>query len=351
MKMHSWTAAPLLLIGCVVAAAQAPATGVKKPICGLVTMGDLSFIGSGAKPQNTFSEANRHAGAYAGVVILAVWKDLEPARGKFDFSVIDKAFDNIRSYNKAHPKTPMVGKLRVFAAAGTPEWATKLDNGPLNIADRRGTHALGVFWGKPYGDAWRELQAALAAKYDNDPLMGEVAVSSCSSSTAEPFIVFLTPENAPTLKKAGYTDAAFKSCLMGAIDDYAVWKKTPLDFTINQFRDSDSGKPVEDKEFTVQVMEAFRAKYGMRGVLANHGLQPELKPAAGPVYEELMKLGPPIEFQTIAPNVEWNASVAKGLTYHPTEIETWNSKDDGARSDYSMGDLVNWKAAMGCPAQ
>jgi hypothetical protein len=343
-------AATALVASLQVGGAQS-AAGVKKPICGLVTMGDLGFLRGGSKPTNSFNEANRHPDMYAGVVILAQWRDLEPERGKFDFKTIDNALANVKKYNAAHPKNPIVGKLRVFAAAGTPEWATKIDGGPVKVVDKRGINDLGKFWGKPYGDAWRELQVALAAKYDGDPLMGEVAVSSCSSTTAEPFIIFLTPENLPVLHAAGFTDAAMKGCLKGAIDDYSVWKKTPIDYTFNEFRDSDSGKAVVNPAFLIEVMEAFRAKYGMRGVVANHGLQTDLKPAATRTYAEFEKLGPPIEFQTISPVLDWNGAVAKGLTYHPTEIETWNSRDAGGASNYTAADLVNWKAEIGCVAK
>ncbi len=332
------------------AGAKTAAVTGKKPICGLLTMGDLGFLRGGAAA-NTFKEANVHSGVYAGVVILAQWKQLESERGKFDFSMIEDALANIRKYNAANPKKPLVGKLRVFAALGTPEWVKTLDGEPFTMTDKRGTTTMGHFWAKGYGDAWRELQAALAARYDSDPLMGEVAVSSCSSTTAEPFIIFLTPENMPALHKAGYSDAAMKSCLMRAIDDYAVWKNTPLDYTFNEFRNSDSGRPVVDPEFAPKVMEAFRAKYGSRGVIANHGLNVQLRPGAVRTYEVIKKLGPPIEFQTVAPNVDWNPTVAKGLTYRPTEIETWNSREAGGPADYTMADLEKWNAAMGCQAK
>jgi hypothetical protein len=313
-------------------------------------MGDLGFL-KGGTPANSFKEANQHPDLYAAVLILAQWKQLEPQRGHFDYTIIDDALANLRKYNDAHPGTPMVGKLRVFAAAGTPEWVKTLDGEPFSMTDKRGTTTMGHFWAKGYGDAWRELQAALAARYDNDPRIAEVAVSSCSSTTAEPFIIALNAENLPALHAAGYSDAAMKACLAGAIDDYAVWKQTPVDYTFNEFRNSDSGRPVVDQEFAPHVMDAFRKRFGERGVLANHGLNVELRPGAVRVYEELKKLGPPIEFQTVAPNVDWNETVAKGLTYRPTEIETWSSREAGATAEFTAADLTKWKAQMGCPTR
>jgi hypothetical protein len=342
-----------VMCGLMAGVAQEPAPAAKKPICGLVTMGDLGFLGKGGRPVNDFAEANRHGDIYSAVVILGQWRDLEPERGKFDFSTIDKALESIGKYNRVHPKNPLVGKLRLFAAGGTPEWVKTLDGEPFTMSDKRGTMKMGHFWAKGYGDAWRELQVALAAKYDDNPLMGEVAVSSCSSTTAEPFVIFLTPENLPTMHKAGYSDAAMQSCLMGAIDDYAVWKRTPIDYTFNEWRNSDSGKAVVDSAFTADVMEAFRKKFGVRGVLANHGLQAEslLRPGAIATYAVMTKLGPPIEFQTIAPSTEWNGAVAEALKMRATEIETWNSRDAGGNSNYTMSDLIAWRKAMGCRAQ
>jgi len=349
-RLALWIVMGALAVGSVSGLAQEPQAGVKKPICGLATMGDLGFL-RGGSAANTFKEATLHHEGYTAVVILAQWKQLEPERDKFDFSMIEEALATIRKYNAAHANSPMVGKLRVFAAAGTPEWVKKLDGDPFTMTDKRGTTTMGHFWAKGYGDAWRDLQAALAARYDDNPLLGEVAVSSCSSTTAEPFIIALTPENLAVLHQAGYSDAAMKSCLAAAINDYSVWKKTPIDYTFNEFRNSDSGRPVVDLEFAPKVMDAFRAKYGKRGVIANHGLNDELRPGAVRVYEEIKKLGPPIEFQTVAPNVDWNRAVAKGLAYHPTEIETWNSLDAGGQADYTMLDLFNWKAAMACAAK
>jgi hypothetical protein len=339
-----------LVLASVSNVAQAPSGTGKHPICGLETMGDLGFL-KGGSAANTLREATIHPGAYAAVLILAQWKQLEPTRGKFDFTIIEVALNNIRAYNTAHPETPLVGKLRVFAAAGTPEWVKTLDGAPFTMSDKRGTTTMGHFWDKGYGDAWRELQAVLAARYDSNPMIGEVAVSSCSSTTAEPFIIALNAENMPGLHMAGYNDGAMKRCLLNAITDYAVWKTTPIDYTFNEFRNSDSGRPVVDMEFAPKVMDAFRAQYGSRGVIANHGLNDELRPGAIRVYEEIKKLGPPIEFQTVAPNVDWEKTIARGLSYHPTEIETWNSHDADGPAQYTAADLARWKAELECPVK
>ena len=71
-----------------------------------------------------------------------------------------------------------------------------------------------------YAAAWRQLQTQLAAKYDTNPLIQEIAVTSCTSFSAEPF--FLPDEHVgvkdeplpdttmPALHEAGYNDATYQ---------------------------------------------------------------------------------------------------------------------------------------------
>ena len=320
-------------------------TAQKKALCGPVTMGELAFLRGKGGVENNFDELNAHPNVYVGVVVIASWRDIEPAQGKFNFGEIDHALANIQKYNAAHQQHPVVGKLRVYAAGETPVWAQTLGGAPVKITDKRGTHELGRFWTPEYMDAWRGLQAALAARYDADPLMGEVAVSECTSGTAEPFVIWLRGEDLPAWREAGFTDAKYKACLMSAIDDYAVWKQTPIDYTFNGFRNVDSGTPVPDADFPVAVMKAFRGKYGARGVLANHGLDTGKDE---PGVEAMAKIGPPIEFQAVSQGVSWDGVVQLAIHYGATEMEFNNSKDAGGTADFSLGDLVKWKAEMQC---
>jgi hypothetical protein len=336
------------LVAALLALAPMAAHAQAKPsIHGLVTMGKLNFVvNPDLSPDNSLREANTHPGVYAGAVILATWRDLEPSPGHYDFSSIDTGLANIRAYNAQYPRTPIVGKLRVFAGPLAPEWAKQLDGGPVQINEHNRSFPVGHFWSAQYDAAWRKLQTALAARYDTNPLMEEVAISSCASSTAEPFVIPLTPANIPALEQAGYSDAAMEHCLMGAIDDYAPWTHVALDYTLNAFRDSDGGRARPDPGFTEQVMEAFRARLGQRAVLANHGLQEEMKPAVRSVIEDMQRLGPPIEFQTISPSVDWPGAVREGEQVGMTELEIWDSREAGGPAGVDMGELRQWRGEL-----
>ena len=286
-------------------------------------------------PANSFAELNAHPGVYTAAVVDLFWSQLEPSQGVFDDGALTSALAKLAAYNAQYPTTPASAKLRIFAGVGTPAWVIAATGG-VTVTDSQGHSGTGgKFWTTAYQGFWRGLQAHLAAEYDTSAMVSEVAISSCSTITAEPFIL---PHDAATIvaTQAGYTDAQGRACLMNAPAGYAAWTKTPLDYTFNTFTTIDGGTPGTDTAFTIQVMNAFRAALGTRGVVANHGLQSPLGPGATAIYGEFTNFYnqamaanpstvPPLEFQTIGPTVDWPSTIALALTYHPTEIEVWDT--------------------------
>jgi hypothetical protein len=325
-----------------------PAGSTKAPLVGLVSMGTQNF-GSGASPDNGMREINVHPGVYVGAVINVLWSQLEPKQGVFDTSAIDAGLAAIAAYDARYPKTPVVGKLRVHVGNGTPGWVMQLPgNGAITLVNGTSGQSVvvGAFWSPAYRAAWQALQAHLAATYDTNASMREVAISSCSSITAEPFIASLDATSLAAMRAFGYSDAAATACLSGAAADYAAWTHTPLDFTFNTFRNSDgcaSGSGgaclVSNPTFTTQTMQAFRWALGANGVLANHGLDVPLATDAMPVYAELSLLGGAVEFQTYGPTVSWDAVVRSALQYHPTELEIWDTTAAGGAAPLSQAQL------------
>ncbi len=296
----------------------------QKPLLqGLVTMGGLGpLLAKGGHADNTLKEANAHPGVYTGVLLLVSWDELEHVEGKLDVSRIESGLDAVRAYNRKYPETPVRAKLRIFSGRNTPDWVIAKSGGSVVIEDTKQQDiAIGRFWTPAYRNSWKELQRLLAARYDAEPLLAEVAVSSCATMTAEPFIMTLTPENLPKLHAAGFSDAEFKACLLGAMDE----------------------------AFTNIVMETFRRRFEDRGIIANHGLQAEISERQAGVYAELKKLGPPIEFQTISPVLDWDAAFKIGMEHRMTELEVWNTKDAGGPANVTYDQLKRWSTEMKSP--
>jgi hypothetical protein len=323
---------------------------LKAPIHGLVAMGQENFATNPAvTPDNSLAEPNANPNVYVASVILVTWKQLQPTSGSsLDTTAIDTALNYITAYNTAHPEHAMVGKLRIFAGVNAPVWAMNLDGSPLTGVSSSGTTVtLPRFWTANYIAAWTSLQAQLAAIYDKNSLLAEIAVSGCASTTAEPFIQENGTQFIPALKAAGYTDAQKMTCLSTMATQYVAWANTPLDYTFNAFTHVDTGVGVVDTAFPITVMTAWRSALGTaRGIIANHGLQPTLTTAATPLYAEFTVLGPPLEFQTYGPTVDWPSTIAYGLTFKPSEIEIWTTTQAGGSAVISFSQLQAWEAEI-----
>lgn len=331
-------------------------TAIKPVLIGLVTQGESSQIAS-KPPPNSFVELNAHPGVYTAAVIDLFWSQLEPQQGVFDDSALTSALASLAAYNAKNPSTPVTAKLRIFMGVGTPAWVIAATGG-VTLTDASGNSGqVGQFWTSAYQGFWRGLQVHLAAEYDNSPMISEVAISSCSTLTAEPFILPNNQASITALHQAGYTDSLGQACLSNAAADYAAWVNTPLDYSFNAFTATDSGAPKADTTFPIQVMTAFRASLGTRGVVANHGLQDPLATGAQPIYAEFTTLYnqaagqtpptlSPLEFQTDGPTVDWPSAIALGLTYHPTEIEVWDTVAAGGQAPLTLAQLQQFAAQI-----
>jgi hypothetical protein len=245
-------------------------------------MNNEAFVSNPALlPDNTQTEPNADPNVYVASVIMVTWAQLQPTNGSsVNTSAIESGLSAIAAYNTAHPGHTMVGKLRVFAGINSPAWALVIDGGPVTATINGTTGSLAKFWTVDYATAWTNLQNQLAAIYDKDPRIGEVAVSGCSSRTAEPFIFTVDPAVISVAQAAGYTDAQYQTCLNTMATQYAAWVNTPLDYSFNPFNHIDSGTAVTDTAYPIQVMNAWRSTLGTaRGVLANHGLSLPSPPA------------------------------------------------------------------------
>src|SRR5262249_5822988 len=152
---------------------------------------------------------------------------------------------------------------------------------------------VGKVWSSGYVAAWRSFQSALAAKYDAEPLVRHVPVTSCATHTDAPFVPTTDREARTHLEPAHRSDDAPQACLEGAADDYAAWKTTLVDFTFTPFVKIGGGV---DAAFTKGVMQRCRASLGARCVFDNHALSSAPRAADAEVYAAMRELGGPVAF-------------------------------------------------------
>jgi len=292
-------------------------------------------------------------------VLNATWAEMQhwPA-GQLVTTRIDNALNQVKRYNDAHPTKPLGVKLRIYSGNQAPPWAKAISGGPLTI-QRNGLGCqsascpitIGKVWDTQYIAAWRAFQRKVAARYDANPLIRAVAITSCTMETDEPFVM---PTNQPPQQPIppGYTDAAGRACLRGAVNDYAAWRLTPIDYTINPFLQIQTHKG-PDVNFSISVMNECRAKLGSRCELGNHGFGADITGKLLTVIEAIADRGGPIHYQTVGPKqpafVSWTATVSAARQYNATALELWPDAQFGGFMTLTLAQMQQLKTLFNTP--
>jgi len=302
------------------------APGFKPLLVGLIDKGAEApyHLGQAYPPVDLSGVAS----GLVGVVANATWAQLEPQQGEFDFGVLDASFAAVAAYDRAHPKSPLGARLRIFAAFAAPAWAKALGGPAILVPVKPGTTStptLGRWWGSAYRAAWAGLQQALARRYDGQPVLRDVAVSWCATLTAEPFVI--APGTVQAASAAGWTPAAQQACLDGAFSDYAAWRHTAVYYPMNPF----PGDPAITTEVMGRCAHS-EAGGGPWCILGNNALSPDSATTqrAAPVYAEIDTLwsadpmGTPISFQMNSPTASVQCgALAVAVSHHALSVELW----------------------------
>ena len=312
------------MIVCILAVPSIVIAQAKTPIRGLVSMGPMKFSVTATDPENTLEPLNAKPGIFGGLVVLATWQELQKSEssGIEENNTIDKTLEEVRAYNRKNPQKPLAVKLRVWGGFVAPEWAKQIGGAPIKVFHAH-DRTLGRFWSPPYRKAWAHFQEMLAAKYDKEPLIHEVAVTSCMSFTAEPFYLADEPTVSKPLNTAGFKPFQFKQCLMDAVKDYAPWKTTNVETPLNPVY-MPLGNKKGDPGFTEQYMRECRKAIGKRCIFDNHDFDTAPPSTIVPIIDLMKKIGPPFEFQSyhVSPP-DWDGMIRKAAGLGAGSIELW----------------------------
>lgn len=336
-----------------VAGTGAPAVaGAKAALTGLIDMGVQTPYQVGQPfPVTDPTSLDAYAGAFGGIVVNESWSQLEPAPGAEQWAPLDQSLAAVAAWNAAHPSAALGVKLRIFAGHSAPAWVTA-QSGTVTI-DVHGTPVtMGRWWTPPFESAWRSFQQALAARYDPDPLVRQVSVSSCSSSTGEPFVVSGARASQVSLQAAGWTPQAQEQCLAGALTDYSGWRHTPVTVAFNPLPTSQG----PDATFMDQVMAQCATSASSGGppcIVGNNDLSPDVAQAAysGPAVAEMQHLRqggtpPVVYFQTDGARLTCQ-TISTGLAYDAQSIEVW--APNGRAPGFTVvpaATLAQWNQAL-----
>ncbi len=212
---------------CIACTGTAWAASLKPPLVGLISMGPGGPPGRNSNAHypgvvgTSLEDITQKRNAFDGVVINVPWVQVQPEPGGvLQLGAIETALADIRRYN-ADPLTRVRLRaiLRVWAGENAPDWAKTLDGPPVTVYNGNpggGYRAftVGHFWSPSYAMAFRHLQARLAQRYDAEPLIAQIANTSCTSADDEPNALARFQDRgagistARNLREAGFTDAA-----------------------------------------------------------------------------------------------------------------------------------------------
>jgi len=292
-------------------------SATKAPITGLVDMGvQTSYLHGQPFPTVDTAAVTPYAGAFGGIVVNETWAQLEPASGHEDWQDLKTSLAAVTTWNAQRPKTPLGVKLRIFGGYTAPSWAKTLGRPPITVTQAKlGTRTYGRWWTSAYESAWSSFQHALAAEFDGNALVREVSVSSCATSTGEPFVI--SPVAIPIAEAAGWTPAAQQACATS------------------------------------------RAHGGPTCILGNNDVSPiaPIAPTAptgrsvAPVYAEIDTLWHQtpghvgVYFQTAGPAASC-PTIAVALQYHASSVELWPPNHYQGFSAEPVATLSAWNAAL-----
>lgn len=315
----------LMIAAALLTAGSIAAEEAKPPLRGLLSMGAYKFVVHMTDPVNSLDEINKKPGIFGGIVVLASWRELQQSAssGIAENNTIDKALEDIREYNRKNPQKPLGVKLRVWGGFMAPQWAMELGGPVINVVHKK-PRPLGRFWSPRYRQAWAHFQDMLAAKYDKEPLIREVAMTSCMSFTAEPFFLPGEATVAKPITDAGFKPFEYQQCLMKAIDeDYKGWKTTNIETPLNPIH-MPLGNPKGNAAFTEEYMRNCRKSIGKRCIFDNHDIDTKPAKAVLPIYAAMKKIGGPIEFQTgAATPKDFDGTIKYAVSLGAGSIELW----------------------------
>lgn len=238
-------------------------------------------------------------------VVSVPWSQLQASAG--GPLIHPNAIDDALAKAQA---TGMTVKLRVGAGIDAPDWAKQIGGDPVPLTYTGATvkHAgepagtIGRFWLPAFGRAYDDLQVKLAAAYDDNPALAQVAITRCSTIFSETYLRNTKDQrNVDALLAAGFTRAADDVCHDQQMQSHLVWTHTRSSLTFNPYQSiSADGSVKQDMAYALTQMTQCREVLGRRCVLENYSLSSDRinDPQYGQIYDTMRRLGSPFDFQT-----------------------------------------------------
>lgn len=218
----------------------------------------------------------------SGAALQIRWRDIEPVRGKPDWSRLDQLFAAAESSRKWV-------QLLIFPGFFSPAWAmegAQTEMFPIQYGSGKGTlMRLPLPWDRVYLAHWFDFLKLLSAKYGNSPAFRVVAAAGPTSVSAE-FTLPHTPEELQKWRSVGYTPSKYIEAWQKVFQVYAAdfpnqYVSLSLGFGLNideqGQKDARAAKPTK-----VAIIDEAIGVLGRRFALQNSNLDGNSEPDHGP---------------------------------------------------------------------
>lgn len=213
------------------------------------------------------------------------WVDLQTTDGGAIASNnnIDKALTLCTTVNGRQSKQWTV-KLRIFCGSVAPTWAKNKSGGPIS---GNSSETLGPFWCADYQASYKDFMTKLAAKYDANPLIGEVTICLTADDSGEPCLhnaIGSGSGRTSALRTGVYqsnysttnTDPTQLAAVKAAMTTLtnAVWATTPVSFAFNPYDNIATGASGDINNLLIPTIDYLQANVATpKGVLENNSLR------------------------------------------------------------------------------
>ena len=218
------------------------------------------------------------------------WNTIETQPGVYNFSEIDAALSQ-------HPDVRF--RLRFMAGIHAPQWVKDDSGGCVLIEPDSGNGGSGCaprYWTDAYHADYVALMQAVAARYEANPQVVEVANSECTTIFAEPFILGANSASIDRLWQAGYRKQGHDTCLRRSTSAMmslfpttrvSLAGHTKWQFIVQGPAGAGDGAFAASWEDERRILNDLSSAYGSRLILDDHGLGPddEVCPAPGQASE------------------------------------------------------------------
>jgi len=209
-----------------------------------------------------------------GVIVQLYWKDIQPKEGGelVRNNRVDQAIEWVKKF-KAKYGVDVPVKIRLYCGMYSPDWL--INKGSFTIMEER----LPKYWEPAFIAAFADVQAKLAAIYDNVPEVSEIVDGATGLKSAENFI---RPFGANGKKRtagqiflqAGYTKEKDSIAIVRSYEAMKVWKHTLVSCCYSAYQYLDrNGNDYETAEGTIPFINMFVNMFGKQAVVGNNGLR------------------------------------------------------------------------------